>query len=135
MQHIIFQRRKLKNNLLTNGTFDTAVTGWSAVSTPATFESSSGRAHIVGNSAGDGMSQSVTCSIGNLWELRFEYQVVTGTLNVTKTGMTSLTALTGAGLKVHRFTESDGTSQLLSFVIPDAAGEFYVDNITLRKVL
>lgn len=132
--HILFKRRKLKNNLVANGTFLTDLTGWSTITSPTTLEVSSGRAHVVGDSANDGLGQAVTCTLNQIWELRFEYQVVSGALNVLKTGMTSLTALTGAGLKVHRFTESDGTARTLRWVT-EAAGEFFVDNITLRKVL
>lgn len=121
-------------NLITNGTFPTVTTGWSAVSTPTTFEVSSGRVHIVADSNGDGMGQVHTLIAGAPYRLMFDYEVVSGGLNVTKVGMTSIAGLTGSGTQTHLFTESDGTARNLLFQL-NGAGEVYLDNIILQRVL
>jgi hypothetical protein len=122
-------------NVLSNGTFDSATTGWSAVVSPTTFEATGGRAHIVSDSNGDGMAQAVTLVLGARYRLMFDYQVVSGALNVTKVGMTSIAGLTGSGSHSLVFTESDGTARNLLFQSGGVSGEFYVDNIKLQRIL
>ena len=124
----------LGSSLLSNPNFDSGLTGWSTVTSPTTIEVADGRAHIVGDSANDGIGQNVTLTLNAQYELRFNYEVISGALNVLKTGMTSILSLTGSGTYVHHFTESDGTNRTLRWVT-GAAGEFFIDNLSLRKIL
>jgi hypothetical protein len=126
-------------SVLTNGTFDSAITGWSAVSTPTTFEWSNtgttpGRARIVADSNGDGMAQAVTLLLNARYRLMFDYEVLSGGLNVTKVGMTAISSLQGSGTYTHIFTESDGTTRNLLFQL-NGAGQVYLDNIRLQRIL
>jgi hypothetical protein len=123
-------------NVLTNGTFDSAITGWSAVSTPTTFEWSAGRARIVADSNGDGMAQAVTLVLNARYRLMFDYEVLSGGLNVTKVGMTAISSLQGSGTYTHLFTETDGLpgGRNLLFQL-NGAGQVFLDNIRLQRIV
>ncbi len=120
--------------LLLNGRFETnATTSWSAVSTPATFEATGDRAHVVGDSAGDGMGQAVALVLGKKYRLSLDYQVVSGVMNFGKTGMPSVANLSGNGTYVLHFVESDGASRTFAIQVQGASGEWYADNIKLQR--
>lgn len=120
-------------NQLSNSRFDNALTGWSTITTPTTLEQTAqGQAHIIADSNGDGMGQAVSLVAGRKYELSFNYDVVSGGLNVSKVGMTSIASLTGAGRHRLIFTESDGTSRNTLFQL-NGAGEVYLDNIRMVK--
>lgn len=122
-------------SVITNGTFAANVTGWSAVNTPTTFEWSAGRAHVIADQTGDGMGQFVDLDLGARYVLEFDYEVIAGQLNVGKTGMTTISGLTGSGHYRHVFTETDGANRNMLFQTQQVApGEFYLDNITLRRI-
>jgi hypothetical protein len=127
---------RLGANVLANGTFDTVITGWSAAGTPINSTPSvvSGRAFVDSDSNGDGMGQVVTLVLNARYRLQFDYEVVSGGLNVSKVGMTSVAGLTGSGTHVLIFTETDGTARNLLFQC-NAAGQFYADNIRLQRIL
>ena len=115
---------------LSNGRFLTALSPWGSTGTPTTIEWATGRAHIVGDSANDGIALAVALRLGVAYRLSFDYQVVSGAVNVLKTGMTSITNLSGSGSYVLDFVETDGTSRSLRWVTA-AAGEFYLDSVRL----
>jgi Ca2+-binding RTX toxin-like protein len=122
-------------NVLANGNFANGITSWSAVSTPTTFEHvASGRAHVIADSNGDGMAQAVALTLGRKYRLSFDPQVESGTMSVTKVGMTTISGIvSGLGAQVLHFIESDGTSRNTLFQL-GGAGEFYIDNIKLQRV-
>jgi hypothetical protein len=133
---LLLLRRTLGANLLTNGTFETNTTGWSAVNTPTTFESLNAQAHIVATGTGKGFGQSLTLVSGKRYRVDYDYSVVTGAFTVSKVGMPSQSAQTGTGHKTFTFTETDGTAR--TFLIQSAGAgshEFYLDNIRVRRFL
>lgn len=134
MNEALLLSLKTRGNVLENGQFDVDLVPWSAITSPTTFvRSSDGRCRIVGDGANDGFGVAVALVLNASYRLRFDYQVVSGALNVLKTGMTSIVGLTGTGTYVHDFTEGDGASRTLRWVT-EAAGEFFIDNITLVRM-
>jgi hypothetical protein len=123
-------------SVLTNGTFDSAITGWTATGTPTTFEWSAGRAHIIGDAGSEGMIQTVTLALNARYRLTFDYEVISGQLRLAKTGMVAVTGLTGTvNGYTYDFIETDGTARTLNVITTGGAGEFYIDNISLRRIL
>lgn len=123
-------------NLVTNGRFDSVTTGWSASGSPTTFEVSGTRSHVVatGGTKGFAHGTQLTLMLGKRYLITFDYEVVSGSFNVTKTGMTAISALTGSGTIRQMFTESDGAARTLNILSNDAGGnEFYVDNFRIQR--
>jgi hypothetical protein len=127
--------QRFGRNEITNGTFDSAITGWTATGTPTTFEWSAGRAHIIGDAGSEGMIQTVTLALNARYRLTFDYEVISGQLRLAKTGMVAVTGITGSGSYIHDFIETDGTARTLNVITTGGAGEFYIDNISLRRIL
>lgn len=123
-------------NLLGNGRFESVTTGWSASGSPTTFEVSGGRARVVatGGTKGFAHGTQLTLMLGKKYRISFDYEVVSGSFNVTKTGMPAISALTGSGSYVGYFMESDGAARTFNVLSNDAgSNEFYVDNFKLQR--
>jgi hypothetical protein len=123
-------------NLLVNGRFESVTTGWSASGSPTTFEVSNGRARVVATGGTKGFSHGTQLSLmlGKKYRISFDYEVISGSFNVTKTGMTAISALTGLGSYVGYFMESDGAARTFNILTNDAgSNEFYIDNIKLQR--
>lgn len=122
-------------NSLVNSAFDTSTTFWSAISAPTTFTIVNTRVRVAHTGSGSGFAQAQALILSEWYLLTFDYEVVSGGLNVTKVGMTSISALTGSGTYKLLFKESDGTNRNLLFQTSSAgANDWYLDNIRLTRV-
>jgi protocadherin Fat 4 len=142
-------------NLISNGTFDTDLTGWS---TTGTVTSGSGRATFGsgGNAGPHTLSQTIATNVGDVYVLEFDYRDGHANLNqqlqVTVDGSSNLltteqilTDTDGSTFVGYRFEfVADSTSSTLTFTdTSDNAGSFSaatngvdsaVDNISVRQV-
>ncbi|MEZ6035657.1 MAG: hypothetical protein R3C17_21375 [Planctomycetaceae bacterium] len=142
-------------NLITNGTFDTNLTGWS---TTGTVTAGSGRATFGtgGNAGPHTLSQTIATNVGDVYVLEFDYRDGHAALNqqlqVTVDGSSNLltseqilTDTDGSSFVRYRFEfVADSTSSTLTFTdTSDDAGSLSattngvdsaVDNITVRQV-
>ncbi|MEZ6135353.1 MAG: VCBS domain-containing protein [Pirellulaceae bacterium] len=142
-------------NLITNGTFDTDLSGWS---TTGTVTSGSGRATFGtgGNAGPHTLSQTIATNIGDVYVLEFDYRdghaslnqqlqvTVDGSSNVLTTQQI-LSDTDGSTFVRYRFEfTADSTTSTLTFTdTSDDAGSLSaatngvdsaVDNISVRQV-
>lgn len=122
--------------LVTNGGFNTDLTGWVAQVTPTTLEWSAGRAHVVGDAAGDGIktAASLTGSVGETFRVSFDYEVISGTLEFIANSTLNYSATyTGSG-SVTIYYILNVAPVLPVFRTTGGAGEFYIDNVSIKLV-
>jgi hypothetical protein len=147
LKHIVNQRRRNRQGqggmvygpeLITNGTFDTVTTGWTA--STSTLGIVSGKMRVTGTSSGAGRAdQSITCVSGAWYEINFD---VSGTstgkaLRVgTSAGGTQILntgALSTATGYIYRFQATQTTIHI-GLIDGDATGSNYSewDNVSVR---
>jgi len=135
----ITQNKELETTLVTDGTMSDTVDNWPAKNTPTTREYSGGRLHIVGNSAGDGAQQGgIDVDIDEFYEVEFDYDIISGNLDQRWSGAApappNQTGISGSGTYKYTF-RSEVESTTIVFNISGASGEFFVDNVSVRKVI
>ena len=148
----------LGNNLVENGTFETAVTSsqWLDFSSPTTSERTSAKAyqgsfsyHIVGDTTNDGIQASATqftgdYSIGDKVRISAFVFPVVASSNQIKTGVSnsnrSITSTySNLTLNVWNKIEYDvqittASNNYITFLISGSAGEFYLDNVSAQVI-
>lgn len=128
--------------ILVNPDFETGLlTPWTQTGTPETLEvvpfAGSEQCHVIESAAEvSGFGQTFTAVDGAFMVLDFDYVVVSGALRVTLDGGTGgqaqLTGVTGSG--TAWLGHSMGTGSLaVHFRSDNVAGEFYIDNVRLRR--
>jgi hypothetical protein len=121
------------DNLITNGTFDTDLTGWDDVSSGGSIGFVGGTMQLGGNGARG--EQDVTTVAGTLYQLEFDATVGTNFHVGTASQGSQIT--TGATTSSHHavmFTATTTTTYIgLSDPVGPPVGPF-VDNVTLREV-
>lgn len=127
----------LGSNLVTNGTFDTDLTGWTIGSDGAGWSVVSGRAYFndterVGNQF---IRQNMGFVSGNTYRVSFDYEVVAGQMTVTvTTGELTQRNLTGTGTRAGYVFPLDAGDVGMD-IAPEnvnALCQFYVDNFTAQ---
>jgi len=123
-------------SLVLNGRFDAVTTGWSASGSPTTFEIVAGRVHVVATDGTKGFAHGTQLALvlGRKYIIAFDYEVISGSVNVTKVGMTAINGLTGSGTIRQYFTESDGAARTLNILSASAGdNEWYMDNFRVSR--
>jgi hypothetical protein len=129
--------KRLGIQLITNGGFDSDVTGWTNLNS-TTFEFSGGRARVSTNGTGEGFLQALTLVNGATYLMSYDWIVSVGTgFTVSKNGMPSQGTHTGTGSNAFMFVDS-GANVARNLLIQSAGtGDhvFTLDNFSLRRVL
>ena len=125
-------------NLVTNGQFSDGYNGWSQVSSPATFEVTGGRLHVVANSNGDGAEQNVSLVVGVTYILKFDYEISTSSIydgNGIQWATPYGGLVTGSGTIEYTFTATT-ISNDIEFIEGGGSdnADFYIDNVSLVAV-
>lgn len=131
----------LGSELVANGTFPD-LTGWSALSTPVTFEAVGGRMHLVTNSSGDGATSSnFSPALGTGWyQGGFDYELVAGqfaALITTNTAGFQPGTFTALGSRTFKgvWLNNNALGRASQFVTNVAtASEYFIDNLTLKAM-
>jgi hypothetical protein len=122
-------------NLVTNGTFDTDTTNWSAKEGDGTFTSSSGQGVLTYGTAATAFSQDVSVTIGKTYTIVIEYAGGTSTIaqayynDTTDVGMGTITEPNATTLTA---TITAQTSTIKVFVRVASSGTAIFDNISVR---
>ena len=134
-------------NLVTNGTFDTDLTGWTVDTASNGSVSQSTSAALVTSNGGTGypgLIQATTTVVGKtytvsadwasnttgFWIRKTDGTTVTSTLNTTN-GESNNKAASGSAL--FSFEATSATSHITIFAEQNDAGSFLVDNVTLYE--
>lgn len=135
------------SDLVTNGTFDTDTTGWTAYGTSLpTLSVSSGQLVVTntGTTAGRGAYQAVTCEVGKLYRATATRVSATGTVLVALyVGVSA-----GSGSAGQQGSLGNGVTGTVSFVATattmyislndsgtDASSTITFDNVTCREIV
>lgn len=124
------------SDLISNGEFGTNLTGWSTTGSPAISPAwNAGRAHIIADAHGQGILQGEAGTLGSTYWVSFDYEVVSGTLQVIMDTSTNFDeTYTGSG-SVATIFEADGAAGIGPiFRSSGGAAEFYIDNVRLISV-
>ena len=129
------------DELVTNGTFDADVSGWTLtnVSGTATFTQSSGEATFVRQAFGDKVSQETTAVVGAIYEVTFDVTSISGgggrvafnTANST-VGANSI-LITDAGA-YNIIAYSGFTSMYFVFDTNANGASITIDNISVKEI-
>jgi hypothetical protein len=130
------------DELVTNGTFDTDLSNWNNGSSKWTVSGS--RAYHAPNSVFAVMRQSVPLTVGKIYRITFDYEVLQGQLrcqardssNQPNSNTLEIQDLTGTGSASVIFVpDSDYDSIGFARDDPGVTGEIYVDNVSVKEVL
>ena len=127
--------------LVTNGTFDTDLTGWTLtnVSSTATFTASGGEATFSRDTFGDKVSQEVVAIAGAVYEITFDVTAISGgsgrfafnTANST-VGLNSLDVFTTGSYSIIGYS---GFERMYVVFDMNANGaSITIDNISVREI-
>jgi hypothetical protein len=135
----------LGSELVTNGTFDTDITGWTAVGSSLALWDASGYLDIRRNGRpinAQGATSPITCVVGNTYFVDFQivsashevqFSVVTDPNDISGTGVTNITNLT-AGTYSLVFTATATTHYVAFRNILSTGATATIDNISVREL-
>ena len=127
--------------LVTNGTFDSNTTGWTA-SSGTTLSVSSSALSVVSGSSDGYAYQAISTVVGETYTLSFDYKKVSGSIGIVRigtsaggqenwySGSTQMTSTTFAPY-TNTFVAT-ATTTYLSFWSRATGGEIHYDNISVR---
>jgi hypothetical protein len=127
--------------LVTNGTFDTDLTGW--IDDESQWTVSGSRAYHALESNFGTLRQPLSFTVGKLYLITFDYEVLEGELRCqartssnTPLGTLGILNITGTGSLSALFTP-DSLTHSVAFARDNIgeSSEFYVDNVSVREVL
>jgi len=129
------------DELVTNGTFDTDLSGWTDDNSQ--WAVSGSRAYHASNNVFGTLRQSLSVTTGNVYKITFDYEVTQGELrcqardssNSPNNGSLNITDLTGTGSASVIFVP-DADFDSIAFARDDigVASEMYVDNVSVKEV-
>ena len=129
--------------LVTNGTFDTDTTGWTA-SSGTTLSVSSSALSVVSGSSDGYAYQAIPTVVGKTYTLSFDYKRVSGGIGIVRigtsaggqqnwySGSTQMTSTTFAPY-TNTFVAT-ATTTYISFWSRATDGEIHYDNISVREI-
>ena len=129
------------SELVTNGTFNTDLSNWNNGNSKWTVSGS--RAYHAPNSVFAVMRQSVPLTVGKIYRITFDYEVLQGQLrcqardssNQPNSNTLEIQDLTGTGSASVIFVpDSDYDSIGFARDDPGVTGEIYVDNVSIKEV-
>jgi hypothetical protein len=123
---------------ITNADFSGGLTGWAAVNAPQTFEVTGGRGHVLHNASGGGFGAFYPFVLNRVYQVSFDYEIVSGTFTFNKVGMPSQSGFTGTGIKSHSFQyqDTDGASRVFQWNCSGVASHnWYIDNVRFQGVV
>jgi hypothetical protein len=121
------------SELVTNGTFDTNVSGWTVTAGSFVFSSGTGRLNN-GSSTVNTITQTITTEVGKAYKFKASYQVTVGWLQILAGGVQiHAGTLTGSATVEYQFI-AQSTSTVISFTTDNTAGtNVYIDNVSVYK--
>ena len=128
------------SELVTNGTFDTDVSGWDETSVNATLTFDSGEANVVTTTSGVGIRQQLSLTVGKVYQASVTLTSNSGTcgLRIANAAFNSFTATAG---DVSSGTETISVvwvaQEVDEYVYLRAgnAADFNADNVSVKEVL
>ncbi len=128
----------LGSELVTNGSFTTDTSGWTATGLSAAVVS--GEAELTRTGSSQSFTQAVTTSAGSAYQLTFRYRNGTqyGRVSVgTSAGGVQLLALTDVSSATQATFSgvffATGATSYIGFALP-ATGTFYIDDVSVREL-
>jgi hypothetical protein len=131
--------RVIGDELVTNGTFDTGVSGWTA-DADGSIAWDAGTLKYTGAAAGPtymDASQTITTVAGRVYRLSFEVTALSPTneIRCNVTGTSSVASVLGTGVAVGYFTATQVSTLVQFGIVGGLAGEtFNIDNISVREI-
>lgn len=118
--------------LVTNGTFDSDTSGWTAALT--TISSVSGELIVTGNGSNSygSVYQDVPTVVGKTYVLSFDFTKTLNNLILTINGTDIVTYTSSFVGGAAQFTATSNTTRVQFKVVNNASGELTIDNVSLR---
>jgi hypothetical protein len=124
--------------LITNGTFDANINGWTNNDTPTTLEWSSGRLHVVGSGGTDGampITITYTNAAGKWFSTKGDIEVISGTPRFHYSAFgAGFTSVAGSGTRLFTHREA-GTGNRILQLWGTTAYEAYLDNVSAAEII
>lgn len=130
----------LGSNLITNGNFDTNISGWISAASPndatLTWVQGELRAVRVGSGPAYVYSNPLTVTNGHRYVVSFRLRVIVGTVGIGHNIAIGLSATRGVGEHVVSitFTSTHTGSVRFALIAQSVGGEFFVDSVSYREL-
>ena len=117
--------------LVTNGTFDSDLSGWTAGAS-WTWSDGKARDNVIASSPSSDLSQTISVTLGKVYAIRFDISGLSGGTPTAFWGGSTLVSVTADG-SYEEYVVATASSH--DFLIKGSQALYYVDNVSVKEVL